>query len=170
MLYIYIYVGDHRRAAELFLRLASDSLSSKLGAFSAKGYFLQAALCHLAAGDTVAAGNVLNTAKNTDFSFPSSRECAFVEQLMEVYFTPELMTAVPSPPIAYAQPALTLYCLHTHCFLQASENFNADDFSTACADFDRISPLDPFKTSMLVAVRFHPCFASYVLYITDVDE
>jgi hypothetical protein len=51
---------------------------------SAKGYFLLASLCHLAGGDQVAAGNVLNTAKNTDFSFPSSRECSFVEQLIEV--------------------------------------------------------------------------------------
>ena len=44
---------------------------------------------------------------------------------------------------------------------QATENFNADDFATACADFDRISPLDPFKTSMLVAVRYNVPQYSY---------
>lgn len=112
--------GDHRRGAELFLKLAKEALTSKLGSFSAKGYFLHAVLCHLAAGDTVAAGNAVNTAKNTDFSFAASRECSFSEQLIE-----------------------------------ASENFNADDFATACADFDRISPLDPFKTSMLVSAKRH---------------
>ncbi|CAM9335349.1 unnamed protein product [Ectocarpus fasciculatus] len=77
--------GDFRRAAEIFLKLAQDSLGSKLGAFSAKGYFLQAVLSHLAAGDSVAAGNVVNTGKNTDHSYPSSRECTFSEQLIEVW-------------------------------------------------------------------------------------
>lgn len=79
------FLGDFRRAAEIFLKLAQDSLGSKLGAFSAKGYFLQAVLSHLAAGDSVAAGNVVNTAKNTDHSYPSSRECTFSEQLIEVW-------------------------------------------------------------------------------------
>jgi hypothetical protein len=31
-------------------------------------------------------------------------------------------------------------------------SFNSDDFSQACADFDRITPLDPWKTSVLVKV------------------
>lgn len=35
------------------------------------------------------------------------------------------------------------------------ENFNPEDFAQACADFDRITPLDPWKTSVLVRIKRH---------------
>jgi hypothetical protein len=38
----------------------------------------------MASGDNVAASNKLASFKNADFNFPSSRECLFVEQLLEV--------------------------------------------------------------------------------------
>jgi tetratricopeptide (TPR) repeat protein len=77
-------MDDLRRASEIFTRIAIESLDSKLGAFSAKAYFMQAALCHLAANDVVAATNTVNTAKTRDFSFGASRECAFLEKLVQV--------------------------------------------------------------------------------------
>ena len=36
---------------------------------------------------------------------------------------------------------------------QASEEFSAEDFSQACSDYDRISPLDPSKTSLLLKAK-----------------
>jgi alpha-soluble NSF attachment protein len=33
------------------------------------------------------------------------------------------------------------------------EGFDAEGFATACFDFDRVSKLDPWKTSMLVKVK-----------------
>jgi len=39
--------------------------------------------------------------------------------------------------------------------MQAMENFNGEDFAQACADFDRITPLDPWKTSVLVKIKRH---------------
>jgi hypothetical protein len=39
--------------------------------------------------------------------------------------------------------------------LQASDNFNAEEFAQACADFDRISPLDPWKTTVLLKAKRH---------------
>ena len=59
--------------------------------------------------------NKLEEFKNADFSFGSSRECQFVE---------ELVSAV-------------------------SEN-SSQAYAQACADFDRISPLDPIKTHVLM--------------------
>lgn len=109
---------DLRTGAEIFARLASDSMESKLGQFSAKAYYLQAALCHLAAGDSVATANMLNTAKNRDFSFATSRECDFLQKLIAAF-----------------------------------DGFNAEEFAQACADFDRISPLDPWKTTMLLKAK-----------------
>ena len=73
------------RAAEIFASNAKESLSSRLGAFSAKGYFFQALLCHLASGDAVQVGVKLDEFKNADFSFGSSRECGFVEKLWRVH-------------------------------------------------------------------------------------
>ncbi len=70
----------------MFGRLANDSMESKLGAFAAKGYFQQSALCHLAGGDTVAATNVVEAAKNKDYTFGSSRECQFLERLIQVRY------------------------------------------------------------------------------------
>jgi alpha-soluble NSF attachment protein len=111
---------DFHKAAEIFEGMGHEGMESKLGAYAAKGYFFQAALCLMASGDNVAAGKKLASFKQADFNFPSSRECLFVEQLLE-----------------------------------AMENFNAEDFAQACADFDRITPLDPWKTSVLVKIKRH---------------
>ncbi len=37
--------------------------------------------------------------------------------------------------------------------LKACEEYNSDDFSETCADFDRITPLDPWKTSILLKAK-----------------
>jgi len=37
--------------------------------------------------------------------------------------------------------------------LESVENYDVEGFATACVDFDRITKLDPWKTSMLVKVR-----------------
>jgi alpha-soluble NSF attachment protein len=33
------------------------------------------------------------------------------------------------------------------------EAYDADNFAQSCADFDRITPLDPWKTSMLLKAK-----------------
>jgi alpha-soluble NSF attachment protein len=72
------------KAAKIFEDIGKGSLSSRLGAFSAKGYFLQALLCHLALGDQVQVRNKLDEYKNLDYSFGSSREADFITKLIEV--------------------------------------------------------------------------------------
>jgi hypothetical protein len=37
------------------MQAGRDSMGSRLGAYSAKGHFFQAVLCHMAAGDSVQA-------------------------------------------------------------------------------------------------------------------
>ena len=44
-------VGEFQRAAGIFEQVAKECLESKLGSFSAKGYFFQALLCVLAQGE-----------------------------------------------------------------------------------------------------------------------
>lgn len=76
--------GDYHKASEIFEKIGRESMESNLGKFSAKGYLFQSLLCHLAGGDAVAVRNKLEAFKTVDYSFGSSRECAFVERLVDV--------------------------------------------------------------------------------------
>lgn len=109
---------DFSRAATIFEQLGTESMSTTLGAYSAKGHFFSALLCYLASGDAVATRNKLERYKNIDHTFPQSRECQLITNLLE-----------------------------------AVDNFNSEDFSSACADFNKITPLDPWKTSMLLKAK-----------------
>lgn len=91
--------GDLRKAAGIFESIAKESMSSRLGQYSAKGYLLQALLCFLAMGDAVQVNNKLNDYKNIDFSFSASRECDFVQKLNKV-------KKYPPPPLIRVLPAL----------------------------------------------------------------
>jgi len=113
-----IEFNNIQRAAEIFEQIGRESLESKLGSYSAKGYFFQALLCLLALGDNVAGENKLNEFKNADYTFPTSRECQLIDKLVE-----------------------------------ALNNSDEEGFSTACQEYDRISPLDPWKTTMLLKVK-----------------
>lgn len=76
--------NDLIRAATVYENCGKESLKTTLGAYSAKGYFFQCLLCHLAGGDRVAVDIKLEEFKNLDYTFPKSRECGFVEQLLQV--------------------------------------------------------------------------------------
>lgn len=78
---------EFARAAEIYEAIGYESLESKLGAYSAKGYFFQCVLCHMAAGDSVAAKSKVETFKSADHNFPVSRECQLLEQLIQVMGT-----------------------------------------------------------------------------------
>ncbi len=71
-------------AAKTFETLAKDGLESRLGQYSAKGFFFQAGLCILAAGDNVLAHKQIEFYKNSDFNFPASRECQLLDGIMKV--------------------------------------------------------------------------------------
>lgn len=77
-------MGDLKRASDIYESIGLESLQSRLGAYSAKGYFLQCLLCHLAVGDFVAVEMKLNFFKQSDHTFESSRENTFVEQILQV--------------------------------------------------------------------------------------
>lgn len=111
-------IEEFQKASAIFEQVGKECLESKLGSFSAKGYFFQSLLCTLALGDEVAIEQKLNHYKNVDYSFPNSRECQFVEKL-----------------------------------LSAIQSMSVEEFATACSEFDRITPLDPWKTSVLLAIK-----------------
>lgn len=108
------------RAAKIYGDIGISCMDSNLGKYAAKGHFFNAALCLLAIGDLVQIQNKLEEFKNADFSFGTSRECQFLEQLVEA----------------------------------VSEN-SSQAYAQACADYDRISPLDHQKTSILMKGKSH---------------
>jgi alpha-soluble NSF attachment protein len=109
---------DLLRAAQLYDELGRNCLDSNLLKFNAKGYFLQAILCHLANGDSIAAQQAKDRYEALDYTFSSAREGKFVAQLIE--------------------------CI---------EGYDVEGFATACYEYDRVSKLDPWKTSILVKVK-----------------
>jgi alpha-soluble NSF attachment protein len=109
---------DLIRAAKIYDELGRKCLDSNLLKFNAKGYFLQAVLCHLANSDAIAAQQAMQRYEGVDYTFSESREGKFCRQLVD--------------------------CV---------EGYDVEGFGTACFEYDRISKLDPWKTSMLVKVK-----------------
>lgn len=109
---------DLLRAAGLYDELGRSCLESNLLKFNAKGYFLQAVLCHLANADSIGAAQSMSKYESLDYTFGDSREGKFSRNLID--------------------------CV---------EGFDAEGFATACFEFDRITKLDPWKTSILVRVK-----------------
>lgn len=72
-------------AALIFESIAKESLSSRLGAFSAKGYFFQALLIFLALGDPIKVNNKVEQYSGDDHTFATSRECEFIVKLSKVH-------------------------------------------------------------------------------------
>ncbi len=76
--------GDLKKAASIFESIGRESMTSRLGQYAAKGYFLQSLLCFLAMGDAVQVTNKIDAFKNADYSFAASRECDFIQKLAKV--------------------------------------------------------------------------------------
>jgi alpha-soluble NSF attachment protein len=109
---------DYGRASKIYDDLGRRCLSSNLLKFNAKGYFLQAILCHLAHGDDVGAEQAAAKYESLDYTFGDSREGKFGNALVE-----------------------------------AVKGYDVEEFSTACFEYDRISKLNPWQTSILVKVK-----------------
>jgi len=110
----------YAHAGEIFKDVGNQSMKSNLGKYAAKGYYFQYLCCLIATGDCVAVEAGLESCKNTDYSFVSSREFEFIQRL--------------------------------NCACLELDN---QEYAQACADFDAISPLDPWKTTMLLKGRSH---------------
>lgn len=109
---------DYALSAEMFEKCGADSLSSNLLKFSAKGYFTNAVLAQLARDDVVTAELALGKYKDMDYTFPGSRECKLLDDLV-----------------------------------QAVKDGNVEAFTDAIYNYDQISKLDPWKTSLLLKVK-----------------
>lgn len=129
-------------AAQIFESIAKESLTSRLGAFSAKGYFFQSLLIYLALGDPIKVNNKVEQYSGEDHTFATSRECDFIVKLSKVRYRFRLL-------LCSHWRASYLQYISVN-FVQAVEEYNVEDYETACANFDRITPLDPWKIKLLL--------------------
>lgn len=74
---------DFVRASSIYDELGRRCLDSNLLKFNAKGYFLQAAMSHLASSDAVGAQQALDKYDNLDYTFADSREGKFARSLVD---------------------------------------------------------------------------------------
>ncbi|KAJ2162756.1 vesicular-fusion protein S17 [Coemansia sp. RSA 552] len=71
------------RATDIFESIAEGSVDNQLTKWSVKDYFLKAALCRLAIPDDVGTANALERYKDLDPGFQATRECKFLEELVD---------------------------------------------------------------------------------------
>jgi alpha-soluble NSF attachment protein len=104
-------------AVERFEQVATASLENNLTKYSAKQYFMQAALCHMVK-DIVSARRAVEKYQDMDMTFGQSRECQLLVQLLDAFDAGD-------------QPK----------------------FTSAVAEYDRLTKLDAWKTTMLLRIK-----------------
>lgn len=105
-------------AYTLYEKVASAALDNNLLKFSAKDYFMRAALCRLATEDDVGTRRQLEKYCDMDPTFVQSREYKLLSTI-----------------------------------LAAREAYDVDKFTQAVYDFDNITKLDAWKTTMLLRIK-----------------
>lgn len=74
---------SYTEAIDLYEQVAFASLDSNLLKWSVKDYFLRAGLCHICAGDIVAAEKALDKYDNMDATFSSTREFSLLKNIID---------------------------------------------------------------------------------------
>ncbi|MCJ1411097.1 vesicular-fusion protein S17 [Ptychographa xylographoides] len=75
--------GDYYKSIENYEKVAKASVTSNLMKWSVKDYFLKGGICHLATGDMVATTRALESYRDLDPSFTSTREHQLLTDLAE---------------------------------------------------------------------------------------
>ncbi|MCJ1397802.1 vesicular-fusion protein S17 [Xylographa trunciseda] len=75
--------GDYYKSIENYEKVAKTAVNNNLMRWSVKDYFLKAGICHLATGDMVATSRALESYRELDPSFPSTRENQLLVDLAE---------------------------------------------------------------------------------------
>ncbi|KAK2752181.1 vesicular-fusion protein S17 [Onygenales sp. PD_40] len=75
--------GDYYKAVENFERVARSAINNNLMKYSVKEYFLKAGICHMASKDIVATNRALQTYRDLDNSFASTREHMLLTDLAQ---------------------------------------------------------------------------------------
>ncbi|KAA8650780.1 hypothetical protein EYZ11_007617 [Aspergillus tanneri] len=110
--------GDYYKSIEYYERIGRSSISNNLMKWSVKDYFLKAGICHLATNDLVATNRALESYRDIDTTFASTREHQLLVDLA-----------------------------------QAIEQGDQEAFADKLFQFDQLSKLDKWKTTILLRIK-----------------
>ncbi|KAJ5133579.1 hypothetical protein N7448_001401 [Penicillium atrosanguineum] len=109
---------DYYKAINNYERIARQSTNNQLMKWSVKDYFLKAGICHLATKDLVESNRALESYREIDPTFASTREHQLLVDL-----------------------------------LQAVEAGDQEQFADKLFQFDQLSKLDKWKTTILLRIK-----------------
>ncbi|KAH8705637.1 vesicular-fusion protein sec17 [Talaromyces proteolyticus] len=110
--------GDYYKAIAQYEKVGKVSVDNNLMKWSVKDYFFKAGICHLASGDLVATNRALESYRNIDPTFASTREHQLLVDLSE-----------------------------------AVEQGEQDAFADKLFQFDQLSKLDKWKTTLFLRIK-----------------
>ena len=138
---------------------------------SAKGHLLNAGICQLCSADVTTIRNALERYRDVDINFDNSRECNFLAVRLAGHAARGLegdgclMTALFAGGVVGRcqplwRPALVCPPAHVLAPLAAPQSLadaldsgDVEAFTTAVAEFDSLTRLDAWKTTLLVRVK-----------------
>ncbi|BCS26505.1 alpha-soluble NSF attachment protein SEC17 [Aspergillus puulaauensis] len=110
--------SDYYKAIDHYERIARTSINNGLMKWSVKDYLLKAGLCHLATNDMVSANRALESYRDVDPTFNSTREHQLLVDL-----------------------------------IQTMEARDQEAFADKLFQFDQLSKLDKWKTTILLRIK-----------------
>lgn len=128
---------DYEKAISIYEQVAASSLESSLLKYSAKEYFFRAALCHLSV-DLLNAQHAIEKYAQQYPAFQDSREF----KLIKVMLSWRALWIIQYILYNYLQ----VLCEHL-------EEQNIEGFTEAVKDYDSISRLDQWYTTILLRIK-----------------
>ncbi|BDD60798.1 hypothetical protein MPDQ_002701 [Monascus purpureus] len=110
--------GDYYKAIQHYERIGRSSINNNLMKWSVKDYFLKAGICHLATKDLVATNRALESYRDIDPTFASTREHQLLIDLV-----------------------------------QTVEQGDQEAFADRLFQYDQLSKLDKWKTTVLLRIK-----------------
>ncbi|KAL4879157.1 soluble NSF attachment protein [Aspergillus karnatakaensis] len=110
--------SDYYKAIEHYERIARSAINNNMMKWSVKDYLLKAGICHLATQDMVTASRALESYREIDHTFQTTREHQLLVDL-----------------------------------IQSVEAHDQEGFADKLFQFDQLSQLDKWKTTLLLRVK-----------------
>ncbi|KAE8680890.1 Alpha-soluble NSF attachment protein [Hibiscus syriacus] len=130
-------IEQYQKAIEIYEDIARQSLSNNLLKYGVKGHLLNAGICQLCKGDVVAITNALERYQELDPTFSGTREYKLLA-------------------VSYPKEMLIITALPLNRKLEIASAIDEEDvtkFTDVVKEFDSMTPLDSWKTTLLLRVK-----------------
>ncbi|OON17766.1 Aromatic-di-Alanine repeat protein [Opisthorchis viverrini] len=143
-------LGQYSKAADIFEEVGKASMENKLLKYGAKEHLFKSSICHFCV-DLINGQKALKTFEESFPMFADSRECTLMKDTPFPGTLGFFMT-VPSFP-QYDTPTVITYLSVLQKLSDALEQENVEAFTAAVQEYDNITRLDPWITSLLLKLK-----------------